>query len=154
MPATVTLSTTTLSASSGATDDTVSLASTDGVLAGTRLYMDREMLEVRSLVNTTRVSVVRGLDGTPSTRHANGAQVTIGTPDQFYLTDPPGMPPSEVLVSPWINILTGVQWTAQGDEEGPGLSSRWWARTTATHGTGPLGVRTTTTGANADTIVQ
>jgi hypothetical protein len=54
------------------------------------------------------------------------------------------MPPDPVLVSPWINVVTGTQWTAQGDEAGPGAGGRWWQPTVTSRDAGALGIRTVT----------
>jgi hypothetical protein len=107
-----------------------------------RLYVDQELMGVRSLGIGTSVNVFRGVDGTATTRHASSRPVTIGQASHFYDADPIGPPPAQVLVSPWINVRTGARWTAQGDESGPHGASRWWARTEYTHGVGALGVRT------------
>lgn len=152
MPALVTLTTTTLTTRVNAADSSVNLASTTGVLPGYRLYVDQELLGVLRLGLNTSVDVVRGVDGTAATAHASSQTVTIGQGDQFYLSDPVGPPPSEVLVTPWINVLTGAQWTAQGDETGPNVQARWWARTEHTHGTGALGVRTDVAAASVTTV--
>jgi len=144
MAATVTLSTTTLLATVSKTDTTVSLASTTGVTPGIRLYVDQELMGVLSLGLGTSVNVLRGLEGTATTAHLSGATVTIGRGDQFYLQDPTGVPPTPVLVSPWINVITGTYWTAQGDETGPN-QAQWWQPTVTTRSIGPLGVRTVTT---------
>lgn len=142
--ATVTLSTTTLLTSVSKTDTDVSLTSTVGVSPGLRLYIDQELLGVLSLGLGTSVNVQRGLDGTATTSHLSGATVTIGRGDQFYLQDPTGVPPTPVLVTPWINLVTGVSWTAQGDETGPN-AAQWWQPTVTTRSTGALGIRTVTT---------
>lgn len=147
----VTLSTTTLSASVGPLDQAVNLASTSGVLPGYRLYIDRELMRVLSIGVGTWVNVQRGVDGTATTSHASSATVTIGQADQFYSQDPTGPPPSEVPVTPWINVINGTQWTAQGDETGANLQARWWAKTETVHGVGALGVRTATSAASDTT---
>lgn len=146
MAATVTLSTTTLTNAVTADDRQIQVGSTSGLLPGVRLYIDRELLEVVGLLGyASIVNVRRGVDGTGASRHASGATITIGRADQFYSSDPVGLPPSEVPVSPYINVLTGVHWLAQGDETGPGRDSRWWQKRETTYSTGALGVRTTET---------
>lgn len=149
MAATVTLSTTTLTYAANDSDSAVILGSTSGITSGVRLYIDRELLTVISLGLATNlgtsVNVLRGVDGTGSSRHPSGSTVTIGRGDQFYASDPAGLPPDVVLVSPWINVITGTSWTAQGDETGPGLSGRFWQQTVTTPSIGSLGVRVTTT---------
>jgi hypothetical protein len=141
--ATVTLSTTTLSAAVSASDGAFTLASTSGIVPGVRLFLDRELIAVVSLGLGTSVNVRRGQHGTAAQAHASGSTVTIGRADQFYESDPQGLPPDVVLVSPWINVLTGAQWTAQGDESGPGLKARYWQQTVVTPAIGDLGIRVT-----------
>lgn len=145
--ATVTLSTTTLSSTIGVDDTRVVLASLTGVFAGTRLYIDREMLAVLRVSGLgNEVIVRRGMDGTASTRHGSNSVVTIGRGDQFYATDPKGlMPTDSVPVLPYINVATGAIWTIQGDDSGPGIDGRVWALVTTTQTAGALGVRNTVT---------
>ena len=142
MAALATLTTTTLSTDVEPNDSSVQLASTSGVLPGMRLYIDQELMGVQSLGLGTSVNVLRGVDGTATTRHASSRAVVIGQASQFYDYDPIGPPPPQVLVTPWINVRTGAQWTAQGDETGASGADRWWAKTEHTHGVGALGVRT------------
>lgn len=144
MAATVTLTQTTLLAPCGANDTAVTLSSTSGVLPGVRLFMDRELLTVVNVGIGTTVNVLRGVDGTASAPHAGASVVTIGRGDQFYDSDPVGMPPASPAVSPWINIRTGVNWLAQGDEDGPGVNARFWQAIVNTPSAGALGVRATT----------
>lgn len=152
MAALVTLSTTTLSADVDPNDQVVTLGSTSGVLPGMRLYVDQELMGVVTLGVGTSVTVARGLDGTATTRHASSRTVTIGQASQFYGSDPIGPPPAALLVSPWINVRSGAQWTAQGDESGPDAAARWWARTEHTHAVGAFGVRTDTADASVVTV--
>jgi len=143
MAATVTLATTTLIADVSPGDTAVQVLSTSGILPGLRLCIDSELMTVVSLGVATSVNVLRGRDGTAAQFHDTPGLVTIGRGDQFYEQDPVGTPPAIVLVSPWINVRTGTQWTAQGDELGSG-AGRWWQATVTTHDIGPLGVRTLT----------
>lgn len=138
----ITLATTTLAASVDPLDQAVTLVSSSGVVPGMRLYVDRELMAVVSLGVGTVVNVLRGVGGTATAAHSSSALVTMGTPDQFYMQDPVGPPPADVLVSPWINVVNGIQWVSQGDDTGPGQSARWWAPLQVTHDVGPLGVRT------------
>ncbi len=142
MPATVTLATATLTVSVGPSTDTINLSSTEGVLPGVRLYIDGELMLVnRNDVDGTKVR--RGVDGTSGQPHASGGTVYIGRADQFYSQDPIGRPDNAIPVSPYINVVNGSMWFAQGDAL-PSGGNRWWQRVTTTYGTGPLGVRTTT----------
>lgn len=154
MPATVTLSTTTLSAPVDEHDGIVSLASTSGVISGRRLYVDGEVMTVLALLTSPMVKVIRGVDGTKGAAHPTSATVYIAEPHQLYSKDPVGAPPNAVAVSPWINVTNGSLWFAQGDNAASNLppgtppgdfqTVRWWQQRTTTYGEGPLGVRTTT----------
>ena len=147
MAALATLTTTTLRTAVSSSESSLCLTSTAGVLPGLYLYLDQELVKVVSLGLNTCVNVRRGADGTSGAAHASGVTVTLGRGDQFYLSNPVGTPPTEVLVTPWINVLTGEQWTPQGDETGPNVA-RWWAKTEVTRGIGPLGVRAVVTAAS------
>ncbi|HEX6038913.1 hypothetical protein [Longimicrobium sp.] len=142
MPATVTLSTTELVEAVGPSDGAVKLASTSGLFAGYRLFLEGESMEVISLGVDSWVNVRRGVDGTKGVPHASGGTIYIGQPHQFYSQDPTGRPPAVIPVSPYINVVNGSLWFAQGDALP--TATRWWQRQTTTHGVGALGVRTTT----------
>lgn len=152
MAALATLTTTTLASSVSSSDTSVNLVSTYGVVPGLFLYCEQELMKVVSLGLGTSVNVQRGQEGTASQAHASTAVVTIGRGDQFYFSNPVGAAPSVQLVSPWINVLTGEQWTAQGDETGPS-PVLYWARTQYVHAVGALGVRTTTSEPSSTTTV-
>ena len=142
MPATVTLATTTLTYGVNAGAGEVELSSVSGINPGYRLWIDRELMKVLSIVTgTTRVKVSRGVDGTAASAHSSTSTVTIGRGDQFYTTDPVGAPPAEILVSPYINVINGKTWYAQGDAE-PSLGPvRWWQQPETTYSYGALGIR-------------
>ena len=140
MPATVTLSTTTLQAGVGSGDRQVLVASTSGLTPGVRLFADSELMSVVSLGVSNWVNVLRGVDGSAAQHHDSGATITIGRADQFHSTDPTGAPPEAIPVSPYINVINGAVWFAQGDANSAG--KRWWQKQTTTYGTGALGVRT------------
>ena len=149
----VTLSSTTLPAAIGSSDGEIRLASASGVLAGMRLYVDREAMTVIALAVDPWVKVRRGTDGTGGAAHANGATAWIANGHELYTRDPQGLPPSELLVSPWINVLTGDLWFAQGDVVGPdGANQRWWQKQTATYSIGALGVRIKTLDPTVSTV--
>lgn len=141
MPATVTLSTTTLTYGVDPVASKVTLGSVTGVKPGVCLWIDRELMQVRS-VSGLVAEVLRGRAGTAASRHSSSALVTIGNADQFYATDPMGSPASAVLVSPYINTFSGKVFLAQGDSLPEGQTYRWWQEVTTTYGYGPLGVRT------------
>ncbi|MDA1095310.1 MAG: hypothetical protein O3A25_18920 [Acidobacteria bacterium] len=140
MAATTTLATTTLTYAVGAGDRAVTLGSTSGVVPGVQLHADRELLQVVSVGLGTSVNVLRGRGGTSASRHTSGVTATIGQPDQFYSSDPQGLPAIPPLVSPWINVLTGDQWLAQGDETGASVEGRWWQKVASAYSIGALGV--------------
>lgn len=146
MAVTTTLATTTLSEGVDASTRSIKVASTSGLVIGIRLFVDRELMTVTGLgVATTAystVNVLRGVDGTAASPHVSSSTITIGRGDQFFSTDPMGTPPPAVPVSPYINVLTGVFWFAQGDEVPNGLTNRWWQAQTTTYDQGPLGIRT------------
>ncbi len=125
MPATVTLSSTTLSQNVDRASTSVTLASTSGVLPGLRLYCEGELMAVQSLGVGTNVNVRRGVDGTPGAPHSSTATVYIGQADQFYSQDPVGRPSGATAVSPYINAINGTVWLAQGDVLPTGQSFRW-----------------------------
>jgi hypothetical protein len=144
MPATTTLSTTTLSAPVGSSDNQIKLASTSGIFTGYRLYLDGELVRVVSLGIDPWVNVTRGVDGTRGAAHPSGVTVYIGEAHQFYTKDPVGRPAEAIPVSPYINVVNGSVWFAQGDVLPIGQGTRWWQKETVTRSVGALGVRTTT----------
>lgn len=144
MPATVTLSSTTLVESVGSSERQVKVASTSGLTPGIRLFCDNELMTVVSLGVSPWVNVLRGVDGTASTPHSTGDVVYLGRADQFYHADPVGDPPASIPVSPYINAANGTVWFAQGDSVPEGQNKRWWEKQTATRSIGPLGIYVTT----------
>jgi hypothetical protein len=144
MPATVTLSTTSLAAGAGASDSQIKASSTSGLTPGVRLFCDGELMEVVSLGVSPWVNVRRGVDGTSAAAHPQMALCYIGRAYQFYGSDPVGAPAPQIPVSPYINAINGAVWFAKGDSGPQGISVRWWQRQSTTYGTGPLGIRTTT----------
>lgn len=144
--ATVSLSSTTFVQTVEPSDSKVVLASTSGITPGVRLFADRELMQVLSLTGVgNEVVLRRGVDGTSASRHATLAPVYIGRADQFYDSDPRGLPPVTLLVYPYINVVTGVLWVAQGDEAGPGNAGRMWAPVTVAEAQGALGINVITT---------
>ncbi len=144
MAATVTLATTTLVDTLAAGEAIAVVASTSDLAKGLGLWIDRELLAVASFGPGTSVTVRRGVGGTASSAHSSGATVTIGRLDQFYETDPIGIAPIAVPVSPWINVITGDVWTAQGDEAGADATLHYWTKNETTHGTTAFGSPATT----------
>lgn len=138
MPATVTLTTTTLDRSCDARQKIIKLTSTADVLPGRFLYLDGELVRVQRIDVDPWVVVERGADGTTAIPHESAVTVYVGTGDQFYRTNPTGRPTNAILVSPWINVRNGSIWFAQGDPVG----ERWWQQQATTYDVGALGVRT------------
>lgn len=143
--ATVSLATTTFASTVEPSDTQVVLSSTSGVVPGVRLFCDRELMAVERLTGIgTTVLVRRGVDGTVSSRHATNAPIYIGRADQFYNSDPTGLPPAVLLVYPYINAASGDIWVAEGDEVGAGNAGRIWSKVTQSIDAGALGVNQTT----------
>lgn len=134
------------------------LAATGRLTPGLRLYVDKESMSIVSfrlsgVAAANPVRVRRGQDGTGAGKHANGATVWIAQPHQLYSTDPSGLPPTELLVSPWINVLTGDVFFARGDAVGAGATTnlRHWVKQATTWSEGALGVVTVTSDPTAST---
>jgi hypothetical protein len=144
MPATVTLSTTTLAEAVGPSAKAIKLTSTAGVLPGMFLFLDGELMRVVSLGVDPWVNVLRGQDATPAANHVSLVTVYIGRGDQFYGSDPVGRPPAAIAVSPWINVRNGKVFFAQGDTLPEAHADRWWQAQETEFGIGALGVRTKT----------
>lgn len=145
--ATVTLSTVRLMRSTNAGESPVKFESQTGLNPGVRVFADAELMAILSYTGNFDGSgywynVRRGVDGTSSSDHSAGITCTIGNADQFYSTDPVGSPQSSVPVLPYINVLTGQYWTAEGDNGNQGL--RWWARVYNQHAVTSFGNRTST----------
>ena len=147
MPATDTLPSVTLKSSTGAGDRAVQLNSityapngAKAPIGGIRFFCEGEVMDAVSLGTGSWVNVRRGVDGTTAAPHASGSTVYIGRPDQFYSVDPVGAPPESIPVSPYINVVNGTVWFAQG---GPGtVGPRWWQKQTIAYGQGALGIPT------------
>jgi hypothetical protein len=151
MPATVTLSTATLTYAVGSNDRSVIVSSTTGILPGMRLYADGELMTVESLGVSPSVNVRRGTDNTSATSHASGVSLYIGRGDQFYTRDPVGSPSPAIAVSPWINAPAGKIWWRQGDATGASAAGAWWQLQVPTYAVGALGVRTQTVDPSSST---
>jgi hypothetical protein len=137
MAALATLAVTALDKECQSDSPDVLLASTSGLVPGTRLYVDRELMAVVAIGIGKNVKVTRGVDGTSTARHSGGTMVVVGRGDQFYTTDPPPASAYQPAVNPWINILTGKVWVLQGEEEG--IDRQWWQEVTVSHERGVLG---------------
>lgn len=91
------LPTTTLSSASykGGRGNSVTLASVTGVVAGTDLYIDQELIQVESVPTTgTTVGVIRGYGGTQAQFHNSAALVFVvaaaAQPYALVTSDPQG----------------------------------------------------------------
>ena len=140
MPATVTLAQTTLAEGCDAAQTRIKLTSTAGVLPGLKLYTDGEVLAVMRLDIDPWVQVRRGSCSTAAMSHYAGSIVYIGRDDQFFQGPPVGRPAPSIPVSPYIDVVGGKIYFAQGDAV-PAGTLRWWQAQTQTATVGPLGVR-------------
>ena len=130
------------------------LASTSGLIPGVhRLVIDAESMAVTGLgPSGGLVFLRRGQDLTLTGDHADGTIVWVAEPHQLYDRDPLGLPPDQVLYSPWINLRTGAVWFAQGDATGAGVKTRWWQQMIATRTIDGLGFRQTTYDPTASSV--
>lgn len=125
---------TTLAAAQGANDTTISLTSASAatgssfgaVQVGQGLFVDQEYELITGTTATSTVFQVQrrnnrvgtGGTGAPTTTHASGATVYIGTPSFFQRKDPTvGACTAGNQMDPWINIDTGEIWRC--------LASQW-----------------------------
>lgn len=146
MQSTFTLATTTFAAPVSAGDTQVTLTSTSGIIPGVLLFANRELMKVQFLTGIGNYAVVlRGREGTETRAHGTGETVYLAQGYQLFSSDPQGLPPANTLVNPHINVLNGIVWVVQGDDEGPGTQARSWQPVTSTQTPGALGVRVTTT---------
>lgn len=116
------LATTTLSQAVTAGAQQWALASVSGVStiqqtgATCVLFSDGEAVIVTAPPMGSSVNVQRGRLGSPVGAHAASTTVYLGTQDQFYQSDPVGVPPATLAVDPWINTVTGTVWTSSGGQ--------------------------------------
>jgi hypothetical protein len=135
-----------LSSSASSTNDAgtvTSLVTASQILVGTGLWIEQELMKVQEVLSDpigVKYRVQRGQGGSSSQPHSSMVHVTIGSLDKFYTRDPKGRPSEAVLVSPWINTVSGRVWFPQGDSLS--VSERYWQEVTNTYGIGPLGIRT------------
>jgi hypothetical protein len=122
-----TFTTTTLSAALGyvasGNQNIVQLASVSGVVAqttlqgvpgnGSMLYVDRELMQVQSIIpGSTSVVVTRGVGTTQASTHISGAPVIIGYAQWFQAYDPEGgCTATQLQTAQWLNVKTSNQWT-------------------------------------------
>lgn len=90
----------------------VTLTSGTGVTTSTYLYVDRELMQVTSIANSPRFTVIRGVQGTIISSHATLATVRIGLPQWFGSAPKAGScTASSEIINPYININTGDVFT-------------------------------------------
>ncbi len=155
---------------STSTDTTVYLAAVTGInapqLPGTPvsvIYAGREAMGVMA-VNTSlkSVGVLRGYMGTVAAPHPSGQMVLISNvyttnvqyganivPSGFFNSDPPlggTCLPTGTPTTPWLNVLTGAQWTCNGLTTGTAFT---WAPSWGNPYSGPSAFTQTATVASA-----
>lgn len=149
MPATVTLTSTTLAEGCDAATTRVKVASTSGIVPGLRLFVggsgnDGELMKVQRLDVDPWLIVARGVDGSRAQPHVSGDTAYVGRGDQFYCCPPMGRPDAAIPVSPYIDVVCGRIYFAQGDTQPSATANRWWQEQTNTRTLLPLGIRTVT----------
>lgn len=147
MPATVTLSSTTLAEGCDMGQTRIKVTSTTGMVQGLRIYVGGpggELMKIQRLDVSPWVIVTRGVDGSKASPHSSGETIYIGRGDQFYNVPPVGRPDAAIAVSPYIDVVAGLIYFAQGDNQPSATAVRWWQVQTNTRTTQPLGVQTTT----------
>ena len=144
MPARTTLTSTTLANTINASEGRIKVASTAGMVPGMRLYVTGELMTVLRLEPDPWVSVQRGVDGSEAQAHAVGDTIYVGRADQMYSGPPVGRPDAAIEVSPYIDVINGAIYFAQGDTTPSASANRWWQIQTNTRTSGPLGVMTST----------
>lgn len=86
---------------------------TNSLSAPTGLFVGSEYMLVIA-VNGLNITVARGQSGTAAVAHPSGEMVLSGRPQTFYTANPQTNLPctsTTVYVTPWVNIMTGQQWT-------------------------------------------
>lgn len=110
-----TLNFTTLTAAMDATQPYALVTSATGMSAGRMLFIDGELMEIRSTYNGTATNVPVLRNGGKKGPHVLGANVTAGRGNWFQSYDPFGAcTASSVFASPWINVNTGDRWVCAG----------------------------------------
>jgi hypothetical protein len=112
-------STTITEAVTSASASQITVASATDFAVGRLAYIDREAMSVTA-VSGTRISVVRGANGTRATAHPDNAQVYVGPPNYFATVDKDqwsSCTRTDNLVLPIVNVRSGKAWQCYG--------SRW-----------------------------
>lgn len=142
--ATVSLNTTSFAVTVEPSDQIITFADTTNLSStnATQLcvYVDNELIRLVRPTTGSQWAVRRGIGGTAASRHATNVVVWIGRADQFYDTDPIGLPLNEIAVYPYINVLNGSIWVPEGDETASGLQARIWSKVTRSIDPGALGI--------------
>lgn len=130
-----TITNTTLSAAVTATTFTVTVASATGAVAGSFIYVDRELMLINAASGTT-LTVQRAQGGTGPQGHASGATVLVGTGAQFQSVDPNygtcTTSSYRATTKPWVNTTNGNVWLCRFGAGGIGT----WQATNPTPITG------------------
>ena len=126
---------TTLSNAITATQTVFAVASATDFAAGSYLWVDREVMVVRSVSSTT-ITVSRGQMGTQAAAHAASETIFVSTSlttSAWRETDPdygaactPGT--GQAAVAPWFNVRTGTIWKCLGPT---GVAGTWNGTNTA-----------------------
>lgn len=112
---------TTLSNAITATQTTFAVASATDFAAGAYLWVDREVMVVRS-VSSTNITVTRGQMGTVAAAHAASETIFVSTATTVSAWHVAGDPDygatctrgtGQASVLPWFNAATGVVWSCQ-----------------------------------------
>lgn len=114
----VTLATTTTTSEVDANCQQIALGSLaaltpEAIDAGACLFFDGELCRVVRTVGLSAV-VQRAVGATTASAHVSGLTVYIGTPGQFYTSDPVGAVPTSPQVTPWINTAGNRVWVVAG----------------------------------------
>jgi len=135
LPAQVTTSQTTTTANYTTGQTTLRLTTTTGmasaVLGGfnTELFIDQELMGVITVVNSTTVTVQRGIQGTRESTHLSGALVWFGPPNYFSVQnyDPTGSCTAANNVNnPIPYVVTGNVWTCPTAGPRASLWTLWY----------------------------
>lgn len=130
------LTSTTLSNATNASQSTLVVASATGIAAGGALYIDRELVDVRSVSGTT-ITVVRGTAGTVANSHGASRTVIIvpaaAKASVITAVDPAGSAGvgtctvTDYAYQPILNVTNGNVWLCR--YTAAAQSARVWAAT-------------------------
>lgn len=127
--------TTTLAADMTATATVMTVTSGTGFTAGNFVWADSEKMLIRS-VNSTAITVQRGVDGTGARAHDNAERVLTGADDFFHANDPDygqdcTRGSGQAAFLPWINVRTGTLFACPTTAGTTGSTGSWAATNTA-----------------------